>query len=121
MAYFGGMLTITFILTIFCKGKKFSFRQLIFGATMRKIVCSIFFLLLMLNGRAQEMWGLNNSNYAGNLGIYLNPSTIVAAPYRYDFNLFALDIFAENNFAYIPAQYKVVPRAIEGDTSNQKN
>jgi len=115
------MLTITFIITIFFKGKKFSFRQFIFGATVRKIACCAFFLLFVLSSKGQEMWGISNSNYAGTMGIYLNPSTIVAAPYRYDFNLFALDAFVENNYMYMPAKYKVVPRAIEGDTANQKN
>ncbi len=37
------------------------------------------------------------------MGIFLNPSTIVAAPYKYEFNFLAFDAFAENSYIYIPS------------------
>ncbi|MBK7851504.1 MAG: hypothetical protein IPJ66_10310 [Bacteroidetes bacterium] len=37
------------------------------------------------------MWGISNSNYSGNMGIFLNPATIVGAPYKYEFNIIAGD------------------------------
>ena len=49
---------------------------------------------------AQEMWGISNSNFSGNMGIFLNPSTIVGAPYQYEINLVAFDAFAENANVY---------------------
>src|SRR5713226_5582980 len=86
---------------------------------MRYKATVLLFFIAVIDTSAQEMWGISNSNYSGNMGIFLNPSTIVAAPYKYDFNLIGLDVFAENNFMYIPAENKVVPRAIEGDTANK--
>ena len=34
------------------------------------------------------------------MGIFLNPSTIVGAPYQYEINLVAFDAFAENANVY---------------------
>src|SRR5258706_15330827 len=79
----------------------------------------LFCFTISLTVNAQEMWGISNSNYAGNMGIFLNPSTIVAAPYKYDFNFFTLNVFAENSFVYVPSKYKVIPTAIEGDYVRQ--
>ena len=58
------------------------------------------FLLILFNFQSsgQEMWGISNSNFSGNMGIFLNPSTIVSAPYNYEINIIALDAFAENTY-----------------------
>lgn len=78
--------------------------------------------LLLLPGisSAQEMWGISNSNYAGNMGIYLNPSSPVGAPYRYEFNLIAGDFFAENTYLYFPAKEHIIPRALFGTVPDGK-
>jgi hypothetical protein len=78
---------------------------------------SVFGLLLLMvipSSHAQEMWGISNSNYAGNMGIFLNPSTIVHAPYRYELNLIAFDGFAENNYFFSPRDRHFVPRTLFG-------
>lgn len=77
----------------------------------------LFFLLLLCSGvsvRAQELWGISNSNYSGNMGLFLNPSTIVHAPYRYELNLIAFDASAQNNYFYSPRDRQFVPRTIFG-------
>lgn len=76
------------------------------------LVCTL--AVLFINAYAQEMWGISNSNYSGNMGIALNPSTIVGAPYQYDMNIFALDIFLENNLVWLPASDRMLHRAIYG-------
>lgn len=58
--------------------------------------------ILCLNGFAQEMWGIANSNYAGNMGMGLNPATMVGMPYGNEFNLISGDIFYQNNYIYFP-------------------
>ncbi len=67
------------------------------------------------------MWGISNSNYSGNMGIFLNPSTIVAAPYKYEFNLIAADIFAQNTYIYLPVSQNVLLRGIKGQIGDEKN
>ncbi len=78
------------------------------------------FLLCIYSASAQEMWGFSNSNYSGNMGIFLNPSTIVGAPYRYELNLIAADIFAENNYIYFPRDRKIVLNSLQGKGSPDK-
>lgn len=63
----------------------------------------------------QEMWGISNSNYSGNMGIFLNPSTIVGAPYKYEINLIAGDFFAENTYIYYPQDKHIVWRGLTGN------
>src|SRR4051812_37013413 len=81
---------------------------------MRYKTTFLFLFVISTAASAQEMWGISNSNYSGNMGIFLNPSTIVAAPYKYEFNLIAGDLFAENSFLYSPSDRKIVPRSIFG-------
>src|SRR5438477_3649726 len=76
--------------------------------------------LCFLSASAQEMWGFSNSNYSGNMGIFLNPSTIVGAPYSYEINALALDIFAENNYIYFPKEKRIVLKSIEGQQTTGK-
>ena len=88
---------------------------------MKKIVLLLIITLLAnRNAQSQEMWGISNSNYAGNMGIFLNPSTIVGAPYRYDINLIALDAFAQNNYIYIPKREGILMNALFGSVGGEK-
>jgi hypothetical protein len=54
---------------------------------------------------AQEMWGASNSNFAGILGLRLNPSSIVYAPYSRELGILSADFFAANNYIYIRKGY----------------
>jgi len=64
------------------------------------------------------MWGISNSNFSGNMGIFLNPSTIVAAPYQYEFNFISVDGFASNTYVYIPKSSNFLVRSATGQIGN---
>ena len=64
---------------------------------------------------AQETWGIANSNFAGNMGIGINPSSIVGAPYKREFLLVAADIFGDNNYLYLRKNSGLVTRTINGE------
>src|SRR4051812_16220804 len=87
---------------------------------MKRFIFLFFFPLLISSASAQEMWGFSNSNYSGNMGIFLNPSTIVGAPYNYEFNFLAADIFAQNNYVYFPKNRKIVWNSLQGKGSEDK-
>ena len=52
----------------------------------------------------QEMLGIKNSNYAGVLGVSLNPSSMHASKLYLDFNLFSVNSAVGNNYMFIGAQ-----------------
>jgi len=84
----------------------FSFsHSLIFFFTFIPIVSG----LLSVSCSAQEMWGIANSNYAGNMGLALNPASIVGAPYKYEINLIAGDFFVDQNYVYSKGTAKPYP------------
>lgn len=59
------------------------------------------FLSLAITIKAQEMWGITASNYAGSTGVLLNPTAISTSKLYLDINIATLDIFFENNYGYI--------------------
>src|SRR3954467_11820139 len=87
---------------------------------MNRYLILLSFSFLISSASAQEMWGFSNSNYSGNMGIFLNPSTIVGAPYKYEINIIAADIFAENNYVYFPRNKKIVWNSIQGKGTEGK-
>jgi hypothetical protein len=50
---------------------------------------------------AQELWGIANSNYAGQMGLTMNPASVVGAPFKWELHLFSLDANAANNYIYL--------------------
>ncbi len=87
---------------------------------MKKIILSLLILITHFS-YGQEMWGISNSNYSGNMGIFLNPSTIVGAPYKYEINLIAGDFFAENTYIYFPQRKHIVFNSLFGNNEPGKN
>ena len=63
----------------------------------------IFFVVVSKLNTAQEMWGVTGSNFAGSNSTLINPSLMSASKVYLDINLVTADFFAQNNFAYIPA------------------
>jgi hypothetical protein len=61
----------------------------------------VIFLSLAILIKAQEMWGITTSNYAGSTGVLLNPSSIATSKLYMDINIATADIFFENNYGYI--------------------
>jgi hypothetical protein len=55
----------------------------------------------------QETWGASNSNFAGIMGLGLNPSSIVQTPYSSEFCIISLDNFVENNYVYLKKGYGI--------------
>lgn len=51
---------------------------------------------------AQEMWGFANSNYAGIMGLELNPASFMSYPYKREFHLVSGDIMVHNDYLYLP-------------------
>src|SRR5882724_3538311 len=80
-----------------------------------------FFYFIAIAASAQEMWGISNSNYSGNMGIFLNPSTIVGAPYKYELFLVGADLFGQNSYMYSPSDRKIITRSIFGTAPNETN
>src|SRR5688572_10671840 len=81
-----------------------------------------FFFMLMIGPaagvRAQETWGAGHSNFAGIMGLGLNPSSIVDAPYSSEFGLLSVDIFADNNYIYLKKGYGVFNSTSTTEGSN---
>ncbi|MFN3939691.1 MAG: hypothetical protein ACK4IY_03825, partial [Chitinophagales bacterium] len=72
-------------------------------------------LLLSYQSDAQEMFGISNSNFAGQMGIYLNPSSIALAPYKHEVHALSLDAFADNNYVYLRQNSGVIRRTLTGE------
>lgn len=89
---------------------------------MRRIFIIITLLLISLQLKSQEMWGIVNSNYAGINSTYINPAGIADQKIWLDINLITVDAFFENNNLYIPKEEiyflePLSPAADYGETS----
>lgn len=75
---------------------------------MRQGAIGLFIFGLMLaNGwhtLGQERVGIANSNYAGTLGVPLNPSMLVDSKTYLDVNIIGLDAFVWNNYVFLSHQ-----------------
>lgn len=88
---------------------------------MKSLRILIYCIIVSLPVTAQEMWGISNSNFSGNMGIFLNPTTIVGAPYQYEINLIAFDAFAENLNVYTLQNEKSVFHGLSGSIENRRS
>ncbi len=85
------------------------------------------FLFLIICGStsyrssAQELWGYANSNYAGVMGLHLNPAGIVGVPYEYEVNIVAGDLFYDNNYLYLPKLSDVNTKTTTAENGTQTN
>src|SRR6187401_1385008 len=64
---------------------------------------------------SQEMLGISNSNFAGNMGMGLNPSLFVGSPYRHEFNIISGDLFVDNDFAYLKRRSSPIVKSLQGE------
>ncbi len=87
---------------------------------MRKIKISFLFVLLTISSFAQEMWGISNSNFSGHMGLFLNPTIVVGAPFKYEINLIAADQFADNTILYKPVDQKIFTEDYTGGLEQGK-
>ena len=68
--------------------------------------------------KAQEMTGIVNSNYAGLQSLKTNPAMAADTRLRWDVNVFALDVFALNNYVYLPRNSINLIKTIDGTSDN---
>lgn len=59
-------------------------------------------LAFSLAAQGQVMLGIANSNFAGNMGMGLNPTSMLLMPYKWEANIVSGDIFLENNYVRYP-------------------
>ncbi len=63
----------------------------------KPILALILVMCVILTARAQEMWGIVSSNYAGSNSTLINPSFLVNSKLYQDINIMTGDFFFENN------------------------
>lgn len=56
------------------------------------VLLAITLLLVYLHGYTQNYYAIQGSNYAGSLGIGNNPASIVNTPYKWDLDLFSVQV-----------------------------
>ena len=83
----------------------------------KKILLALYFSVMLAPVvNAQEMWGIANSNFAGNMGVELNPASIAFMPYDFEINLVSGDIFFQNDYLYMKAGSFPLGRIMKGET-----
>ncbi len=75
---------------------------------IQRVVLGIF-LLFSSTSDAQELWGIANSNHAGQMGLTMNPASVVGEPFRWELHLFSLDANAANNYIYLKKGRGLLP------------
>ena len=85
---------------------------------MRKITWLALCLAGLFNSKlnAQEMWGIANSNFAGNMGVDLNPAAIAFMPYDYEINIVSGDVMFQNDYLYMKPGSFPMGRIMKGET-----
>lgn len=68
------------------------------------------------SGHAQEMWGAAHSNYAGQMGLDLNPASIVDAPYKWELHVLSMDAALVNNYMYLQRNSKLIRKGFQGES-----
>jgi hypothetical protein len=76
----------------------------------------VLFLAISYQVSAQEMWGATNSNFGGTMGLDLNPSMVVGAPFRWELHALSMDVSALNNYLFLKKNSNAIPALI-----NQEN
>src|SRR5215813_9718510 len=69
---------------------------------MKRSCLSLLFVCTISTIRAQEYLGIVNSNYAGVVGLRLNPSSFVDSKLMFDVNIASGGTSLDNTFLYIP-------------------
>ena len=76
----------------------------------------ILVFLISFCAKSQELWGAANSNYAGQMGIELNPASLVGAPYSWELHILSADIAAMNNYLFLKKHSKVLASIRSGNS-----
>jgi hypothetical protein len=68
---------------------------------LKSIITVLLVCIIAFNGRAQEMHGFVNSNYAGITGSYINPTSILNSKLFLDIVPFGLHVNIDNNYIFL--------------------
>ncbi len=82
----------------------------------RGIFLFLFAIPLTLPSNAQELWGIANSNYAGTMGLDLNPASVVGTPFKWEIHLISADVSAMNNYLFLKKNSKAIRTFAAGNT-----
>lgn len=86
---------------------------------MKKLVVFLGFITSVFQASAQEMWGAASSNYAGQMGLDLNPASIAGAPYQYELHFLSSDISVANNYMYLRADSRIIRKSMSGEVVDE--
>jgi hypothetical protein len=81
---------------------------------MKKLSFSFVAAMLALAGHSQSFSGLNSGNYAGVNAVFANPANVADSRYRFDINLFSLQMLAANDQASF--SLKNISTGFKGDS-----
>ncbi|HNQ12504.1 MAG TPA: DUF5723 family protein [Bacteroidia bacterium] len=69
----------------------------------------------------QAMWGIANSNYAGQMGFNLNPASIMSLPWGYEINYLSGNFHLDNNYLYYPKGTSLLFPSKLGNPEDERN
>ena len=89
---------------------------------MRKQILAVVILIQLISSDvfSQEMWGAANSNYAGQMGLELNPASIADATYRWELHFLSMDASLLNNYMYVKRNSKLISKSFRGEAVSQE-
>lgn len=79
-----------------------------------RLTALLFTAIISKQASAQEMWGIVNSNYAGNMGLELNPASIAMSPIKYELNLLSGNVSFQNDYLYVPKEKVSIGKLYKG-------
>ena len=86
---------------------------------MKKAILLLLFMLQVnILVKAQDMWGIANSNYAGNFAIDINPASMAVSPIKYELNVLSGNMTFYNNYLYLPKGEMSVGKFFKADFFN---
>lgn len=83
---------------------------------MKRLFLFVLTFILLHNASAQEMLGPSFSNYAGQMGIGMNPAAIVGMPVRLEIHLLSMNVAAQNNYMYLRKNSQLVRNGMNGES-----
>lgn len=101
--------------------RTFSTRKLYLSSIPRLAMLWVLMMFVVLPSRssAQEMWGAANSNFAGQMGIGLNPASIVGAPYKWELHILSFDASLMNNYVYLKRNSQLIRKSFSGESVSE--
>ena len=93
----------------------FKYWSLFFNAINRIVLMLLMQFFLFSSAHAQELFGISNSNYAGQMGLTTNPAAVVGEPFTWELHLFSFDASVANNYIYLKKGRGALPLSKSND------